>query len=56
VTDLSKLHSDVWATLSADEKAGVLRMQFMAQEVMIRCLLDVTGVRLVSGSGDEEER
>jgi hypothetical protein len=56
VTDLSKLHSDVWTTLTADEKADVLRMQFMAQEVVIRCLLAATGVRLVGGSDDEEGR
>ena len=54
MSDLSKLHADIWATLTADEKADRLRLQVVAQEAVIRCLLDATGGRLVSGSDDEE--
>jgi hypothetical protein len=53
MTDLSKLHTDVWATLTPDEKADELRLQLAAQEALIRALLAATGVRLVGGSDDE---
>jgi hypothetical protein len=49
------LHTDIWRTLTADEKADAPRLQFMAHEALIRGLLAATGVRLVDSSTDADE-
>jgi hypothetical protein len=53
--DLSKLHSAVWPTLSADEKADALRWALLGQEVLIRALAGSLNVRFIDHADDDEE-
>jgi hypothetical protein len=55
VTDLSKLHSAVWPTLSADEKADALRWALLGQEVLIRALAGSLNIRFVTQADDDED-
>jgi hypothetical protein len=49
------LHTEVWRTLTADEKADVLRLQLVVQEVLLRSVMAATGIRLVDSSTDAAE-
>jgi hypothetical protein len=55
VADRHPLHTETWAGLTTDEKADVLRLQLVAQEVLLRSVMAATGIRLVDSSADADE-
>jgi hypothetical protein len=55
VADRHPLHTERWAGLTADQKADALRLQLVAQEVLLRSVMTATGMRVVDSSADADE-